>query len=374
MARKYVADMCDGQRKNGNFRQITPMGGIDFYMNVMDGSPGWSDAGVLIPYRIYEKYGDKRILENNYDAMRRFAMYKIKTLGKHYFTSAPTGLKRKYRKMISNYGQSYGEWAEPVDVKAFAISDFVSPHPEETTAYIVYMLEHMEKIADLLGKADDAQYFKKYADRTRMGYQKLVETKKHGMDTDRQAKLVRPLYLKLLNDKQTEYAKKRLIKALDNYGWRLGTGFLSTPFILYVLADINIEYAYRLLENEEMPGWLFMPKMGANTIWESWEGTEAQGGVASLDHYSKGAVCEWLFDSMCGIKVAGERKFIIAPKVGGSITHAECEYDSIYGKIVSKWKRNGNKIEYTIIVPSNTTAQIVLPSGTQTVGAGTYEI
>ncbi len=374
MARKYVADMCDGQRKNGNFRQITPMGGIDFYMNVMDGSPGWSDAGVLIPYRIYEKYGDKRILENNYDAMRRFAMYKIKTLGKHYFTSAPTGLKRKYRKMISNYGQSYGEWAEPVDVKAFAISDFVSPHPEETTAYIVYMLEHMKKIADLLGKVEDAQYFKKYADRTRIGYQKLVETKKHGMDTDRQAKLVRPLYLKLLNDKQTEYAKKRLIKALDNYGWRLGTGFLSTPFILYVLADINIEYAYRLLENEEMPGWLFMPKMGANTIWESWEGTEAQGGVASLDHYSKGAVCEWLFDSMCGIKVAEERKFIIAPKVGGSITHAECEYDSIYGKIVSKWKRNGNKIEYTIIVPSNTTAQIVLPSGTQTVGAGTYEI
>lgn len=142
-------------------------------------------------------------------------MYKIKTLGKHYFTSAPTGLKRKYRKMISNYGQSYGEWAEPVDVKAFAISDFVSPHPEETTAYIVYMLEHMKKIADLLGKAEDAQYFKKYADRTRIGYQKLVETKKHGMDTDRQAKLVRPLYLKLLNDKQTEYAKKRLIKALD---------------------------------------------------------------------------------------------------------------------------------------------------------------
>ena len=185
---------------------------------------------------------------------------------------------------------------------------------------------------------------------------------------------MRPLYLKLLDEKQTEFAKKRLIKALDNYAWRLGTGFLSTPFILYVLADMNLEYAYRLLENEEMPGWLFMPKMNANTIWESWEVTEAQGGVASLDHYSKGAVCEWLFDSMCGIKVSGERQFTIAPKVGGSITHAECEYDSIYGKIVSKWKRNGNKIEYTIIVPSNTMAQIVLPSGTQTVGAGTYEI
>ena len=67
-----------------------------------------------------------------------------------------------------------------------------------------------------------------------------------------------------------------------------------------------------LLENEEMPGWLFMPKNGATTIWESWEGTKAQGGIASLNHYSKGAVCEWLFGTMCGINVAGENRFTIA--------------------------------------------------------------
>ena len=107
--------------------------------------------------------------------------------------------------------------------------------------------------------------------------------------------------MKLLNEKQADFANKRLIKALDNYSWRVGTGFLSTPFILYVLEKIDVEYAYRLLENEEMPGWLFMPKMGANTIWESWEGTEAQGGVGSLNHYSKGAVCEWIFSRMCGL-------------------------------------------------------------------------
>lgn len=324
-ARKYVNDMCDGQRKNGVFRQITPRGGIDRYMNTMDGSAGWSDAGVLIPYRIYKKYGDKRILQDNYEAMTRYAKRKIKTLGKWYLTALPTGVGLKYKNYISNFGQSYGEWAEPVDVNAFRISDFVCPHPEETTAYIVYMLEHMAEIARLLGKEDDAVYYLKYVNKARIGYRKLIETKKYSYDTDRQAKLVRPLYLKLLDEKQTEFAKKRLIKALENYGWRLGTGFLSTPFILYVLEDMNLEYAYRLLENEEMPGWLFMPKMNANTIWESWEGTEAQGGVASLDHYSKGAVCEWLFDTMCGIKVSGERQFTIAPKVGGSITYAECE-------------------------------------------------
>lgn len=373
-ARKYVNDMCDGQRKNGVFRQITPRGGIDRYMNTMDGSAGWSDAGVLIPYRIYRKYGDKRILQDNYEAMKRYAKRKIKTLGMWSLTALPTGVGLKYKNYISNFGQSYGEWAEPVDVNAFRISDFVCPHPEETTAYIVYMLEHMAEIARLLGKEDDAVYYLKYVNKARIGYRKLIETKKYSYDTDRQAKLVRPLYLKLLDEKQTEFAKKRLIKALDNYGWRLGTGFLSTPFILYVLADMNLEYAYRLLENEEMPGWLFMPKMNANTIWESWEGTEAQGGVASLDHYSKGAVCEWLFDTMCGIKVSGERQFTIAPKVGGSITYAECEYDSIYGKVSSKWVRNGDKVKYTITVPANTTATIELPSVTQTVGAGTYEL
>ena len=371
-ARKYLRDMCDGQRANGVFRQITPIGGIDFYMNAMDGSAGWSDAGVLIPYRIYKKYGDRRILEDNYDAMRRYAKFKIRTIGKHYMTGLPTGLSFKDSRTISNYGQSYGEWAEPTDVCAFAISDFINPHPEETTAYLVYMLETMAEIADLLGKSDDKKLYLEKAALVRGGYQKLIETEKYSYDTDRQAKLVRPLYLGLLNEKQTDFAKKRLLSALENYGWRLGTGFLSTPFILYVLADMDVEYAYHLLENEEMPGWLFMPKMGANTIWESWEGTEAQGGIASLNHYSKGAVCEWLFGEMCGIKVGDENEYIVEPKVGGSITHASCEYNGIWGKIKSEWERESDKTMYTITVPANTTARAILPDGEHILSAGNH--
>ena len=371
-ARKYLKDMCDGQRKNGVFRQITPVGGIDFYMNAMDGSAGWSDAGVLIPYRIYKKFRDRRILEDNYEAMRKYARFKIKTIGKHYLTRLPTGLSHRDSKTISNYGQSYGEWAEPMDVKAFAVSDFINPHPEETTAYLVYMLETMAEIADVLGKPQDKELYQKHADIVRGGYQKLIETEKYSYDTDRQAKLVRPLYLKLLNETQTEFAKARLLKALDHYGWRLGTGFLSTPFILYVLADMDIEYAYRLLENEKMPGWLFMPKMGANTIWESWEGTQAQGGVASLNHYSKGAVCEWLFGEMCGIKVEDNNTYVIAPKVGGNVTHASCEYNGIYGKVKSEWHREGDRIDYRITVPANTSVKVVLLDGEHILKAGTY--
>lgn len=372
-ARKYVADMIDGQRKNGKFRQITPKGGVDFYMNFMDGSAGWSDAGVLIPYRIYKRYGDKKILESSYAAMKRYADFKIKTLGKWYPTAIKTGIDRKYKKYISNYGQSYGEWAEPTEVHITGFKDFACPHPEETTAYIVYMLQTMAEIAEVLGKTDDKKRFSEYAEKAKIGYGKLIECPKFSLDTDRQAKLVRPLYMNLLNEEQSQFAENRLIAALDNYEWRLGTGFLSTPFILYVLEKIDVEYAYKLLENEQMPGWLFMPKMNANTIWESWEGTEAQGGIASLDHYSKGAVLEWVFSEMCGVKVAGENQFIIAPKAGGKFTFAKCEYQSAYGKVKSGWKRENGKTTYKIVIPANTTAKVALPSGEKTLMAGEYE-
>ncbi len=372
-ARKYVSDMIDGQRKNGKFRQITPKGGVDFYMDFMDGSAGWSDAGVLIPYRIYKRYGDQKILENSYAAMKQYADFKIKTLGKWYPTAVRTGIDRKYRKYISNYGQSYGEWAEPTEVHITGFRDFACPHPEETTAYIVYLLQTMAEIAEVLGKQDDKKRFSEYAEKAKIGYGKLIECPKFSLDTDRQAKLVRPLYMGLLNEKQAEFAKKRLITALEHYDWRLGTGFLSTPFILYVLEDIDVEYAYKLLENEQMPGWLFMSKMNANTIWESWEGTQAQGGIASLDHYSKGAVLEWVVSEMCGIQVSGENEFTIAPKAGGHFTFAKCEYQSVYGKVKSDWRRENGKTVYMISVPANTTAKVVLPSGEKTLTVGEYE-
>lgn len=372
-ARKYVQDMIDGQRKNGKFRQITPKGGVDFYMDFMDGSAGWSDAGVLIPYRIYKRYGDQKILENSYDAMKKYADFKIKTLGKWYPTAVRTGIDRKYKKYISNYGQSYGEWAEPTEVHITGFKDFACPHPEETTAYIVYLLETMAEIAEVLGKQDDKKRFSEYAEKAKTGYGKLIECPEFTLDTDRQAKLVRPLYMGLLDEKQAEFAKKRLIAALEHYDWRLGTGFLSTPFILYVLENIDVEYAYKLLENEQMPGWLFMPKMNANTIWESWEGTQAQGGIASLDHYSKGAVLEWVVSEMCGIQVSGENEFTIAPKVGGHFTFAKCEYKSVYGTVKSDWRRENGKTVYTISVPANTTAKVILPDGEKTLTAGEYE-
>lgn len=354
--------------------EIGADGGVDFFMAAMNGSVGWSDIGVLGPYGIWKKYGDRQILIDFYDKMSMYANFMIKRIGKPYITGVRTGLKRKHKKNIVNCGQSFGEWAEPADVYPMDwLKDMAFTHPEESTAYTVFVMEHMAEIAKELGKIADEKKYKSYADRVRKGYQELRRTEKFTLDTDRQARLVRPLYMDLLDEEQTEYAKKRLITAMENYGWRVGTGFLSTPLILYVLADIDVEYAYKLLENEEMPGWLYMPKSGATTVWESWEGVNAQGGIASLDHYSKGACVQWLFDGCCGIKVAGEKHFTVAPKPGGTLTYARAEYDSVYGKVVCGWERKDGKCVYAVNVPANCTADIVLPDGRATsVGAGEY--
>lgn len=372
-AKKYIRDMADTQKENGCVAQICPNGGVDSYMNVMDGSPGWSDAIILMPWRLARQFGDGDILRENYPIMKRYANFLMDRCGKWYPTATPTGVKGEVKRFLVNCGQSYGEWAEPADVYPNRWTDMVSPHPEVSTAYTAHVLGVMAEIAEELGKENDAKVYRSYAKNCTAAYQALRKTKKFPLDTDRQADLVRPLYFGLLDEEQTDYAKKRLIEALERYGWRVGTGFLSTPLILYVLADIDIEYAYRLLENEEMPGWLFMPKSGATTIWESWEGTSAQGGIASLDHYSKGAVCQWMFDTMCGVKIAGENHFAIAPRPGGHFTHAGLSYDSVYGTVESRWECKDGKTVYTVTIPANCTAEVALPGGTaKTVGTGSY--
>lgn len=371
--RKYESDMTDWQRKDGCFPHIVPDGGADRYMYTMNGSVGWADAGILIPYRMWKRYGDRRIIESNYDAMRRYAKFMIGRCGKLSVMQQPIFIG-KYQKYLVNVGQSYGEWAEPADVKPFAIKDFILPHPEESTAYTAFIMGLMEEVAGQFGQEEDARLFGKYAKGCRLAYRELLKKKGFSIDTDRQAKLVRPLFMHLLDPITAEFARKRLIKALENYNWRLGTGFLSTPWILYVLQDIDLEAAYKLLENEELPGWLCMPRQGATTIWENWEGPNTDH-PASLNHYSKGAVCEWLFSSMCGIHVDSkqENHFIIEPLPGGHFTHAQAVYQSLWGKVESGWTKEDKKTIFTIVIPANCSAVIKLPDGTkQSVTAGEY--
>lgn len=374
-AKKYLRDVYDWQEKSGRLPHITPDGGADFYMRSMNGSVGWSDVGVLMPYRFAGIFGDEKILTDLYDGMAKYARFMERRCGKRMpFVAERVRVDPSVKQYLVNAGQSYGEWAEPADVCAFVWTDFVAPHPEVSTAYTAYVLGLMADIAKRLGKTEDEKEFRSYSDGCKAAYQSLVSGGKYSLDTDRQAQLVRPLALDLLTDEQKTFARKRLIEALEHYGWRLGTGFLSTPLILDVLAGYDLDSAYRLLENEEIPGWLSMPKAGATTIWEAWEGPNSKsGGIGSLNHYSKGAVCEWLMKTMCGIRVKDENRFTLSPRPGGRFTCAEASYNSIYGRVSSAWERKDHQAVYTFTVPSNCTADVVLPSGrTGTLSAGTH--
>ena len=374
-ARKHINDLFDRQWANGRLAQIVPFSNEDWFMWVMNGSVGWADAGVLIPYRYWQKYGDDRLMKDNLDNIIRYGHFMVSRIGKWGGPYAkPLKLSAEGKKNAVNCGQSYGEWAEPNDVKAFVWYDFAQPHPEESTAYTAWILSLIADICHRYGREKEEKLFRERSERTKKAYQEMVSTPEFTLDTDHQAKLVRPLYMNLLTEKQAEFAKKRLIKALDNYGWRLGTGFLSTPFILKVLEEQDVEAAYRLLENEEMPGWLFMAKNSTTTIWEGWEGTHSQAGIASLNHYSKGAMVEWLMADMCGINVSGENSFLLKPVPGGHVTSAKASYESVYGPISSEWTREENKVRYVFEIPANTVAEVRLPDEKEfTVGPGMHE-
>ena len=373
-AEKYLNDVYDWQTKSGCLPQIAPEGGTDFYMRAMNGSVGWADAGVLMPYALWKRYGDTEVLKKYLPGMRRYAKFMQNRCGKWYPTARHTGLRGNDRKYLSNFGQAYGEWAEPESVHHMTWKDCAVPHPEVATAYTAHVMDCMAEVEAALGNETEAGFYREFAADCRRSYQALRRTPAYSLDTDRQAQLVRPLAFDLLDKKQTVYAQKRLISALEHFSWRIGTGFLSTPLILDVLTHIDLEAAYRLLENEEMPGWLFMPKSGATTIWEAWEGNATEnGGIASLNHYSKGAMVAWLFGSMCGIRVDGENHFVVAPHPGGHFTRAKAVYNSVYGKVESGWEKADNGWKFTVTVPANCTAAVCLPGEeTVTVESGTY--
>lgn len=375
--RKWLQDVADRQTKDGKVHCIVPTVGNEGYLQAMDGSVGWADAAIFVPYRLYQMYRDVEFLRRSYPSMRAFAEFSIRRAEKTFITN--WFKKNPYRKFTYDCYQLFGEWLEPKGVEpGNFIINIILPKPEEATAYFHYQMRCMSEAAAALGLEDDCRCYLEYADGAKKAYNYLF-VKDGKIDTKRQAKLVRPLALGLLSGEAKTRVENQLEQALAENGWKIGTGFLSTPFILPVLtAAGKLETAFKVLENEECPGWLYGPKHGATTIWESWEGYDPDGHPqGSHNHYAFGAVCEWLIDTVGGIQVAGENEFRIAPHFGGSLTYAGTRYQSVFGLITTYWERKEDHFLLAVTIPGNCTAQIVLPNGeTHRVESGqhTFEV
>ena len=355
--KKWLRDMADSQYKDGFIGAVMPYSGVEMMYKATGGSVGWADAIYLIPYRYYKRFGDKELLRRCWPMMKKYADTLLKRIEKdgHYVK-----------------GVHLGEWLEPVEFRD-KVNGARARHPEEATAYLYLTMRTMAEIASLLG--EPCGDYEKAAGRAKLAYPRYAE-----LDTNRQAKLVRPLALGLLDGEEKEKVQERLIRAVQDYRYRVGTGFLSTPFLLDELTKAGAdETAYRVLLNPEKPGWLYEVLQGATTIWETWEGYVGKnavdkGDAGSLNHYSPGAVCQWLFDTCAGIRVDGENHFVIAPIPGGTLTHAEASYKSLYGEVTSRWEKTENSVTYTITIPANCTAQIRLPGREAfTATAGTHQ-
>ncbi len=368
--RKWLQDLRDRQGKDGKVPCHAPdvrnnefIPGIDF-ISRMDGCCGWADSAVLVPLGLYEMYRDQAFLLDSYQSMKAHTLFQIGRTGRTGLFGKP--FPKPDKKYISNVGQAFGEWLEAKDVyQQSVMQDFCAPHPEEATAYLSYICGIMAKVARKLGFNEDIPLYEEYHERCKTAYINQFTP----VNTDRQSKLVRPLALNLLTGVEAQKTFDRLITAIERRDYRIGTGFLSTPLILPLLTRMGRpDVAYKMMENEEEPGWLYEVKKGATTVWENWDAT------ASQNHYSPGSVCQWLFETVCGIKVTEENYFTIAPQPGGTLTYASFSYDSIYGKVICAWHKNETEVNYSISIPANTSAKISLPDGTvECVTAGTWQ-
>lgn len=358
--RKWLFDLQDRQSPKGKVPCHAPdvrnnefIPGIDFIKR-MDGCCGWADAAVLVPWRLYELYRDESLLDVFYPMMRKHVRFQIGRTGRTGMFGKPVwGEDRRY---FSNVGQAFGEWLEPKEVYTQSVlNDFLAPHPEEATAYLSHVCGVMETIARITGHEEDIGLYREYHEGCKRAYAHQFAGH-DGIDTDRQSKLVRPLAFDLLERRAKEKTTSRLLASIQKRAYKIGTGFLSTPLILPTLTRLgHLDTAYKMMENEENPGWLAEVKAGATTVWENWDGS------ASNNHYSPGSVCEWLFETVCGISVADENTFRIAPQPGGSLTHASFSFESVYGAVSSAWRRDEDGILYEIEVPAGCTAEVRLP-------------
>lgn len=361
--RKWLRDMEDNQYPNGLISAVLPYQGVEMMYKSTGVSVGWADCVYLLPYRYFKRYGDKTILKQCWPMMKKYTDYLMGNLG---LSDKKKGKANPDNSYTYEKGVHLGEWLEPEEFRD-KVYGAKAKHPEECTAYLYLTMKIMMEVADVLGEKAYKEQLAPYMKGAKRAYHNLF-VKTGTLDTDRQAKLVRPLALGLLEGEEKANAQKRLVKAVENYQYRVGTGFLSTPFVLPVLTEAGeAETAYKMLENTKKPGWLSEILDGATTVWESWEGDLSQ------NHYSPGAVCEWLFSTVAGIQPEGERHFVIAPVPGGSFTYAEGSYKSLYGEVKCRWEKTENGICYVIQIPANTTATISLPDGTvQEAGAGIY--
>ncbi|WP_405115200.1 family 78 glycoside hydrolase catalytic domain [Paenibacillus sp. FSL K6-1217] len=350
---KWLRDLSADQLEDGGVPYVIP--------HVLDekshSSAAWGDAAVICPWTIYQCYGDKRILEQQYSSMQGWVEY-IRRQGNEEY--------------LWNTGNHFGDWLG-LDAKG---DNLVGATDKSyiATAFYAYSVQLMEKTAKVLGRAEDVQYYSQLHGRVKEAFNQVFIPPAGGAGAAgaaTQTACVLALMFGLVEGSAKDRTVARLIELLEASNYHLTTGFVGTPYLTLVLAEAGrYDAAYKLLLQTDYPSWLYQITRGATTIWEHWDGIKEDGSFWSKDmnsfnHYAYGAVGDFLYRCVAGIEQSeegpGYKQFLIQPHPGGGLASAAAGLESMYGMIRSEWTIASGRIELTAVIPPNTSATVLLP-------------
>lgn len=349
--------------------------------HIGEDSVGWGDSAVWLPYQLYLMYGDKQIVAAHYETARRWLEFSLSCMKE----VNPRYVDRDYYcsgdgDYIYDTRFHYGEWNEPLPpapevielfMKGGTAADYVMHmaqygKPEVATAYTKRSCDNVAHMAQILGRTEDAKKYRRLSSKIKAAYNKYMIAPDGVIQKGHQAAYIRALALDMVNADKKPQVIAQLKNELEAADYHLNTGFLSTVYLLPTLCDNGMtEEAFRILEQTTAPGWLHPIALGATTMLENWDGLDVFRD--SFNHYSFGAVCQFLFEYAAGIRptfdAPGFKKIILKPIPGGSFTWAEGTYKTKFGAICSGWVIKNGCFDYHCTIPEQTTAELTLPDG-----------
>jgi alpha-L-rhamnosidase len=356
---KYAYDLGQEQAKTGGMvPHIVPMVNLN-----KGGSTAWGDVATILPWTLYEFYGDPDILAQQFESMRAWVDY-IKTIDE------ASGGKRLWTE-----GLHFGDWLSLDDPVHSDPRRGGTPHDFIASAFYCYSAGLVAKAARLLGKTDHADAYAQLSAEIKAAIQTEYFTASGRLAVPTQTAYVLSLFMDLVPDVFRDRVKGDFIARLKQDNVHLRTGFVGTPYVCRVLSAVGAnDLAYTLLLNEDYPSWLYAVNLGATTIWERWNSLNSDGsisstGMNSLNHYAYGSIVEWMYRDMCGLNptagedgVTGFRCARIAPKPDKSLQWAKARYRSAAGMYESGWRIDeAGYLTLTITIPFNASARVVLP-------------
>lgn len=383
---KWLKDLAAAQWTDGTVPNMAPAPRSEVSEGPaagLNGSAGWGDAAVIVPWEQYQAYGDPAVLAENWPMMVRWMdrVRRSAETGRHPSRAAGRSEPLPHERYLWDTGFHWGEWLEPlragedVDFAALMQAD----KADVATAYFSRSAELMSRIATVLGRNADALDYAELARRAREAWQTEFLADDGTVSPPTQATCVRALTFELVPASVRPMVAAQLVRLVREAGNHLTTGFLATPDLLPALADNGYpDVAYELLLQHSWPSWLGMIDAGSTTIWERWEGWTADGQPhESHNHFSKGAVIGFLHRQVAGIRpipgAAAYERFEIRPVLGGGMTSARGALDTPHGRIDSGWTRDGDDFVLDVAVPAGTSCLITLPDGvTHDVTAGRH--